>query len=50
MEDMAERLKAKERELLDHVKKHNIRESNALPSVKGAQAEQAGAKSSGVLV
>lgn len=46
---MSEVLMAKERELLDHIKKHNIRQTNDTSGAK-RQPEQAPARSSGVLV
>jgi hypothetical protein len=49
MSEMSEVLMAKERELLDHIKKHNIRQTNDAPGTK-RQPEQAPARSSGVLV
>jgi hypothetical protein len=50
MEEMAQRLKAKELELLEHVKKHNIRQTSDVPNAQRAQSEQAPARSQGVLV
>lgn len=49
MEEFAEHLKAKERELLDHIKKHNIRQTSDIPRAKGQGSGEA-ARSSGVLV
>ncbi|KAG8461718.1 hypothetical protein KFE25_001336 [Diacronema lutheri] len=51
MEEFAEQLKAKERELLDHIKKHNIRQTSDIPRAQGRTEEQAEQRSaSGVLV
>lgn len=49
MEEFAEHLKAKERELLEHIKKHNIRQTSDDPRAKGQGAGET-ARNSGVLV